>query len=116
MGKRDRADEVAKLEVRSRSRRARRDLQIRWQFFPPAAHNGFHDVKNSLLLLLVMTAVAAADEPKLMFEQHIAPILAARCAKCHGDGKLEAGLDVRRKSLLAKGGDSGPALMRRQAG
>jgi hypothetical protein len=65
-------------------------------------------------LLLVGTSAgqdqAAADRP-LTFEQDIAPILAIRCAKCHGEGKLEAGLDVRRKFLLAKGGDSGAAIV-----
>jgi mono/diheme cytochrome c family protein len=52
-----------------------------------------------------------ADEGRITFEQHIAPILQARCVKCHGEGKLEGGLDLRRKFLLAKGGDSGAALV-----
>ncbi|MCE9526734.1 MAG: PSD1 and planctomycete cytochrome C domain-containing protein, partial [Planctomycetales bacterium] len=31
--------------------------------------------------------------------------------KCHGEGKLEGGLDLRRRFLLLKGGDSGAALV-----
>lgn len=47
----------------------------------------------------------------LSFEADIVPILQARCAKCHGGEKLEAGLDVRRRFTLVKGGDSGPSLV-----
>jgi hypothetical protein len=67
--------------------------------------------------MLMGAAVAVAQETtpttaaRVTFEQHIAPILETRCAKCHGEGKLESGLDVRRKFLLDKGGDSGPALV-----
>lgn len=52
----------------------------------------------------------AGDEP-ITFEKQISPIFQARCTKCHGDGKLEGGLDLRRKSLAAKGGDSGAAII-----
>jgi hypothetical protein len=57
----------------------------------------------------------ATPNPKtvksLTFEADIVPILQARCAKCHGGEKLEAGLDVRRRFSLVKGGDSGSALV-----
>ena len=67
----------------------------------------------SLLFSAALWPVAtsrAADE-RITFEQQIAPILQARCVKCHGEGKLEGGLDLRRKYLLTKGGDSGSALV-----
>ncbi len=54
---------------------------------------------------------AAEDLPVPKFEVDIAPILEARCLKCHGDGKLEAGLDLRRRFLILKGGDSGAGLV-----
>ncbi len=54
---------------------------------------------------------AAADEAVPKFETDIAPILEARCVKCHGEGKLEAGLDLRRRFLIAKGGDSGAGFV-----
>lgn len=57
-----------------------------------------------------------ADEPAktaavIKFETDILPILQARCAKCHGDEKLEAGFDVRRRFAILKGGDSGTAFV-----
>ena len=57
----------------------------------------------------VVPAGAADETPS--FEREIAPILHARCVKCHGGEKLEAGLDVRRRSKLLAGGDSGPAMV-----
>ena len=56
-------------------------------------------------------AAPAAADKSVTFEQHVAPILQARCVKCHGEGKLESGLDLRRKFLIVKGGDSGPAIV-----
>ena len=53
----------------------------------------------------------AADDTPPKFEADITPILEARCVKCHGDGKLEAGLDLRRRFLILKGGDSGAGLV-----
>src|SRR5262245_53426977 len=60
-------------------------------------------------LFPVVLAADTTDIPK--FETDIAPIFEARCVKCHGDGKLEAGLDLRRRFLIVKGGDSGAALL-----
>lgn len=60
--------------------------------------------------LLTASASLTADE-RITFEQHITPILQARCVKCHGEEKLEGGLDLRRKFLLVKGGDSGGTLV-----
>lgn len=60
---------------------------------------------------------APADEPApnptsdIKFESDILPILELRCAKCHGDNKLEAGFDVRRRFAIFKGGDSGPSIV-----
>ena len=56
--------------------------------------------------------VANADDlPVPKFESDIAPILETRCLKCHGEGKLEAGLDLRRRFLILKGGDSGAGFV-----
>ena len=53
----------------------------------------------------------AEETPAPKFEADIVPILEARCLKCHGDGKLEAGLDLRRRFLILKGGDSGAGFV-----
>ncbi|HEY1376591.1 MAG TPA: c-type cytochrome domain-containing protein [Gemmataceae bacterium] len=62
---------------------------------------------------------APAPPPKpatttLTFQRDILPILKAKCAGCHGDGrgKLKGGLDVRSVRALEKGGDGGPAIDR----
>ncbi|MFN0021626.1 MAG: PSD1 and planctomycete cytochrome C domain-containing protein [Pirellulaceae bacterium] len=59
----------------------------------------------------LLPAITLADEERVTFEKHISPIFLARCVKCHGEGKLEGGLDLRRRFLLVKGGDSGAALV-----
>lgn len=48
----------------------------------------------------------------LFFEKDIRPILKEHCFHCHGEaGEIEAGLDVRLRRFLTKGGDSGPAIV-----
>ncbi len=59
----------------------------------------------------ISVAAYADDLPVPKFESDIAPILESRCLKCHGDGKLEAGLDLRRRFLILKGGDSGAGFV-----
>lgn len=77
----------------------------------------FRPAALSAACALLLAAHASGQDaapgggPSLTFEQHVAPILEARCVKCHGGEKLEAGLDLRRKSLIVKGGDSGTALV-----
>lgn len=51
------------------------------------------------------------DADELTFEEHIVPILQARCLKCHGTNKRESGLDLRRRFTMLHGGDSGPAVV-----
>ncbi len=60
---------------------------------------------------VVSRSTIAEETPAPKFETDIVPILEARCLKCHGDGKLEAGLDLRRKFLILKGGDSGAGFV-----
>ncbi len=64
----------------------------------------------SILLLIGVSAVARADE-RILFETHILPILETRCLKCHGDPKVQGGLDLRRKFTLVRGGDNGPGIV-----
>ncbi len=48
------------------------------------------------------------------FEKDIVPIFKSRCDGCHGAKKREAGLDLRRKFTMLKGGESGPAIDEKQ--
>lgn len=51
----------------------------------------------------------------LIFARDIFPMLKNKCWSCHGENKkkLKGGLDVSTLALLEKGGDSGPALNRK---
>ena len=45
------------------------------------------------------------------YEEKVRPLLATRCHACHGERKQEAGLDLRTRAGMLKGGDSGPAIV-----
>ena len=63
-----------------------------------------------VFLLPFAGPLVAADPPS--FNANVRPILKAYCFECHGEGeKLKAGLDVRLSRFLAKGGESGPAIV-----
>jgi mono/diheme cytochrome c family protein len=49
------------------------------------------------------------------FERDVLPILSANCSKCHGAGKIEAGLDLRTLRGMLEGGDNGAVLVRGDA-
>lgn len=44
-------------------------------------------------------------------ESRVTPILWLRCAPCHGARRQEAGLDLRTRESILRGGDSGPAAI-----
>lgn len=54
---------------------------------------------------------ASAAVLRPVFERDVFPILEARCLKCHGGDRRESGFDVRRRFLMIRGGDSGPAIV-----
>src|SRR5262245_2288538 len=72
--------------------------------------NGRHSLLAGLLLAALAPVARAADD-RVLFETHIRPILETRCLRCHGEGKVQGGLDLRRKFTMLKGGDSGSALV-----
>jgi hypothetical protein len=58
---------------------------------------------------------ALASEPvnaPPTFNAQIRPLLKTHCFECHGEGeKLKGDLDLRLRRLIAKGGESGPAIV-----
>ncbi|MEQ8789134.1 MAG: DUF1553 domain-containing protein [Pirellulaceae bacterium] len=52
--------------------------------------------------------LASADE---ITNLDIEPLMRLRCTTCHGLRKQEAGLDLRTKAAMLKGGKSGPAIV-----
>lgn len=64
--------------------------------------------------LAVSTRGFADDQPAAavkFFEQHIRPLLASKCVKCHGESKQEGGLRLDSIDAIMDGGDSGPGLV-----
>lgn len=55
---------------------------------------------------------AGPSDPESLqfFEEHVRPILADRCVRCHGGEKVAGGLNLANRSLLMEGGDTGPAI------
>lgn len=70
---------------------------------------------NLLALCLATVSRVVADEPvddgAAFFEQHVRPLLATRCWKCHGPDKQQASLRLDSPGAVAAGGDSGPVIV-----
>jgi hypothetical protein len=64
------------------------------------------------LLLPVASRSAEEKSPANtpIFEKDIMPILQAKCLRCHGAEQQKADLDLRTKTTLLKGGESGTAI------
>ena len=66
----------------------------------------------SIGCLGILFANAADQSVALNFERDVRPIFKEFCFDCHGaEKKLKGGLDLRLRRLIAKGGDSGAALV-----
>src|SRR5690349_4639904 len=52
---------------------------------------------------------ANAQSEEDFFRRSVAPLLEARCVRCHGE-KAEGGFSLATAAKIAMGGDSGPAL------
>ncbi len=66
----------------------------------------------SLAVWLLSETSARAGDKAVVFETDIVPIFKSRCWKCHGEGKVRGGLDLRGMGPLTKAGDSGPTISR----
>jgi hypothetical protein len=64
-----------------------------------------------LLPLLLLASPAARGADAEYFEKNVRPVLVEKCQRCHGGKKTEAGLDVKSRAGLLKGGESGPAVV-----
>src|SRR5687767_563422 len=45
------------------------------------------------------------------FEKRVRPVLIERCYECHGEKKQKGGLRLDSAAAVAKGGDTGPAVI-----
>ncbi len=60
---------------------------------------------------LCIAADRPADAAVAHFEQHIRPILATKCLKCHGEKKQEGKLRLDSREAMLQGGESGPSIV-----
>ncbi len=69
-----------------------------------------------IVALFLVTAATwpaslAAAEPAPSFQKQVAPLLTARCLRCHSGSKSKGDLDLTARQALLKGGKTGPALV-----
>ncbi|MGP0062198.1 MAG: DUF1553 domain-containing protein [Isosphaeraceae bacterium] len=66
-----------------------------------------------LAIACLSTGDAGAEDSRAtdFFEKQIRPLLAEKCHKCHGAGKVRGGLGLTGRDRLLKGGDTGPAAV-----
>ena len=67
----------------------------------------------SVLVLLSSypTSLPGGSDTDPRFETEVAPILEANCLACHGSSMQQAGLDLRSRESILRGGKSGPAVV-----
>ena len=53
---------------------------------------------------------------KVEYDQHVKPILAAKCFSCHGPRQQQSGLRLDRRQLALRGGDYGPVIIPGKSG
>ena len=71
----------------------------------------------ALLLALPIVLTAGAELPPAAditvdFDQHVRPLLAAKCHSCHGEKQQQAGLRLDKRQNALRGGDYGPVIVR----
>ena len=75
---------------------------------------GLASIVVSLDAPVLGTEPPAGNELRF-FEEHIRPLLAAKCQQCHGRDKQEGDLRLDSRVALIAGGESGPAIERDDA-
>ncbi|PYV44210.1 MAG: hypothetical protein DMG06_07415 [Acidobacteria bacterium] len=65
---------------------------------------------TTAFLLSCLTVRAQTGRPPA-FESDVMPILKEHCLMCHGETALQAGLDLRTRDSILKGGKSGPVIV-----
>ena len=73
-----------------------------------AAQSLFHSCLAALLIAPVFCSSLSADD---LYQREIRPLLAQKCAACHGVLKQAAGLRLDFGSGIHQGGESGPAII-----
>ncbi len=85
------------------------------RFFPPASMSMRQITLRVFVLAIGCWVIAQrglTEEPALVFERDVRPILKAHCFHCHGENDTKEGaLDLRLRRLMITGGESGTAVI-----
>lgn len=68
-------------------------------------------MKLRALFILFVPAALAAAPAKVTYEDHVRPILKARCFKCHSDDEQKGELNLQSYAAAVKGGSSGAVVL-----
>jgi len=68
-------------------------------------------VISSILGLLAVSTLSAADESPVDFVKQIKPILADRCVECHNSETLLGGLNLQNRARAFQKRNPGPAIV-----
>ena len=70
------------------------------------------DIPRATVWAVLLSGVwaATAESQDVSFKDHVAPILRAKCVRCHGADARKGGLALDTAAHLAEGGDEGPAI------
>ncbi len=73
-----------------------------------------HQFQLFVITVISLSASAFAEEPAkpqtVTFEDHVLPIIKARCVRCHAGAEPQADLRLITRKDIYKGGKSGPAI------
>ncbi len=64
----------------------------------------------TIVILGGWLAISAAGPPSPDYKRDIAPLLEAKCLRCHSPKKSDGKLDLTTRTAMLKGGISGPAI------
>lgn len=83
---------------------------------PPGKSNKLSPAEVEIIRRWIVTGARFISEsaapPRTEITQHdVLPILLRRCTVCHGPRRREAGLDLRSRAAMLRGGKSGPAIV-----
>src|SRR4051794_36631412 len=67
-------------------------------------------VRVGTILLIAGAGATAHAAETVSFSKDVAPILAAKCMKCHAEAPMMGNLDLRSLASALKGGQHGPAI------
>lgn len=87
--------------------------QVRDGHMPPKGNDGLTGAELELIRRWIADGARTpgVTAAHAITQHQIVPLMLLRCTACHGGRRQEAGLDLRTKAGMLKGGKSGPAIV-----